>query len=98
MCMAFAYCFLDGAVRVTDREVPQGAVEVCRGPLAEVWQLLDETTPDGRIPGLRDSRTVADDQQHLLLHLETLKDAAGPRVTVNDLRGDVLVADPEDAS
>lgn len=94
--MLKAYCFRDGHVVTTIGEVPEGSVELFRGPDADVIRLAKATTDDeGFIPGLRESTTVADDQQHLLLYLEEVRAEASRLVTVSDLTQDILEAEGE---
>ncbi len=89
-----AYCYRDGHIQLTDEAVPEGAIELYRGPAAAVRKLVRKTTDGpGRVPDLADSTSVADDQQALLIYLETAKAAADRSVTVNDLSRDVLEAD-----
>jgi len=94
-----AYCFRNGLIYSTQETVPEGAVELCRGPAASVARVIKDTAEerDGEffVPGLSESTTIGDDQQHLLLYLETAKDAADRLVTVNDLTQDILEADSE---
>lgn len=91
--MTVAYCFRDGKIHVTELGAPEGAVELFRGPSASVSRLIEGVADEGYVPGLETSKTVADDQQHLLIFLAEAKAAACRLVTVNDLSQDILEAD-----
>lgn len=93
--MLIAYCFRDGRILADSAQVPEGAVELFRGPDKEVRRLIEEVSDEGYVPGLEESKTVADDQQHLLIFLDTARDAASRLVTVNDLTQDILQSDRE---
>lgn len=93
--MMIAYCFRDGHVHLTADAVPEGAVELFRGPQRDVMRLIDETTENRQILGLRDTTTVGDDQQQLLIYLQSVEDNASRLVKVNDLTQDILEADAE---
>lgn len=93
--MMIAFCFRDGRIYTTPGYVPEGSVELFRGPDKEVLRLIEETSDQGYVPGLETSKTVADDQQHLLIYLEEAKAASSRLVTVNDLTQDILQSDRE---
>lgn len=93
--MMIAFCFRDGRIYTTPGYVPEGSVELYRGPGKEVHRLIEETSDQGYVPGLEESKTVADDQQHLLIYLGEAKAAASRLVTVNDLSRTILEADRE---
>jgi len=97
-----AYCFRNGLIYSSQEAAPEGAVELLRGPTASVARVIKDTAEERNgeffVPGLLESNTIGDDQQHLLIYLETARDAADRLVTVSDLTREVLETDRMEAS
>jgi len=97
-----AYCFRNGLIYSTQDSAPEGSIELLRGPTASVARVIKDTAEerDGEffVPGLMEGNSIGDDQQHLLIYLESVRDAADRLVTVNDLTRESLERDTVEAS
>lgn len=94
-----AYCFRNGLIYSTQDSAPEGSIELMRGPTASVVRVIKDTAEerDGEffVPVLMEGNSIGDDQQHLLVYLESVRDAADRLVTVNDLTQNILDAEGE---
>lgn len=92
--MQIAHCFRDGKVHLGP--VPEGAVELFRGPDADVRRLVEATTDsDNRIPELAETTSIAKDRAALLSYLKQAEQQATRLVTVSTMDIPTLEAENE---
>ena len=81
-----AYCFRQGLVKVTDEDkVPEGALELYRGPHRKVLRVIADTTDNKQIPGLDTSSGLTEDFRILTDYLELVREKENTMVTVSEL-------------
>lgn len=81
-----AYCYRTGLVEVTDgTQIPEGALELFRGPHRKVLRLIADTTENKQIPGMDKSTGLTEDFRILMDYLERLREIDSPLITVNEL-------------
>lgn len=81
-----AYCYRNGQVKVTDEEtIPEGSLELFRGPHRKVLRVIADTTDNKQIPGLEKSTGLTEDFRILTDYLERIREKENSMVTVSEL-------------
>ena len=81
-----AYCFRDGKIKATDEAtIPEGALELYRGPHRKVLRVIADTTDDQQIAGLDKSTGLTEDFRILTDYLEMVREKENTMVTVSEL-------------